>query len=320
MVVGAIGFLRWVPLRAIPWFLALSSLAFVCVGVGAEIAFGFFSPLSGGYRFAGTLGPNTQAVNCALLLLSGMWIATEPSRRYRWLGILLAVAGLVFLLATRSRTSVGSGIAAAFVLVLLRFRPGSKFLIVTLGINLAVLLLFLGANGWFEIPNHLLLLGREGEGGVGTLNSRLPLWILLFDYIAQRPLAGFGFNGFMSPEHAAQIGTMFLFGVSGAHSLYVELLLGVGLIGLALFAVGLFAALVRAFRESAGPNSNSETALFGAVITFEMLSGVLESTLIFPSWRFPSLLVIVALSVIATTRVAPIVSTPSLRWTHGVRA
>ena len=289
LVVTAAGVVSATPRRLVPAFVGLTAFAYVVAGLGAELALGTFGPWRGGYRFAGTLYPTSQGINCAMVVLFGLWLLSGATgRRRRLAGWFLAGIGLVFLALTRARTPFACVFGAAAILLVLRLRPGRRFVVAAAMLNVAILVVLLYANGLIDLPFDALMLGR-GSRDVTTLNSRLPLWMLLGDYLRQRPMLGYGYSGFMTAEHALQIGMILEFGIAGAHSLYLEIMLGIGAIGLSLF-VGLFlAAIGSSIRDS---RFSSADSFFVSVLTFELLVGVLDSSLVFPSWRLLALVVI----------------------------
>src|SRR5690606_23459802 len=113
MLVGAAGLARQFTLDALMRVVAICTALHLALGVGTELWLGTFAPLRTGYRFAGTLHPNQQGINCALLALSAVYLGRVGRTRA---GRLTASAALTlamgFLLLTRSRTSLAAaGIA-----------------------------------------------------------------------------------------------------------------------------------------------------------------------------------------------------------------
>src|SRR5690606_4411617 len=112
---------------------------------------GTFAPLRTGYRFAGTLHPNQQGINCALLALSAVYLGRVGRTRA---GRLTASAALTlamgFLLLTRSRTSLAAA-GIALLLFLALDAPPLRRVAMTAGVTAGVaLLLLLQANGLFS--------------------------------------------------------------------------------------------------------------------------------------------------------------------------
>jgi len=93
--------------------IALVCAAYLVAGIANELLNGTRDP-DAGYRFAGSLHPNGQALNCALLAFSSCWLgATEsiPS------GIAIGgmIAGMVGLGLTRSRLAFWASQTAALI-------------------------------------------------------------------------------------------------------------------------------------------------------------------------------------------------------------
>lgn len=296
--IGAAGVVREVPHRSLPWYVLLSGSAFLAVGIVMEIYLGTFRPLAAGYRLAGTLHPNAQGVNCALTALAGIWLFLRGPERWRRVALVLGLLSLLGLVLTRSRTSFAAFLGACTILATLALRPGRRLVFATALTNALLMVGFLYVAGLLEKPLSFLMLGRELEG-FATLSERVPLWEILSDYINQRPLLGYGYSGFMTPEHGAEVAVLLDFGVSSAHSVYLELLLGVGAVGLCLFVVFLTVAFLRTLAEQ-GPRARPAIApLLGSVVIFETLNGMLDSSLVFPSWRITTLILFLALCVSA---------------------
>ena len=120
-VVGAVGFARQLRPRDVAVMALVISGAYLLVGVAAEVALGTFHPGWPGYRFAGTVHPNTQGAHLAVLCLASFCLARAATRGRVWLWGLFAV-GLVFLLLTKSRTScAGPGMRLGGIVVAERF-------------------------------------------------------------------------------------------------------------------------------------------------------------------------------------------------------
>ena len=84
-----------------------------------------------------------------------------------------------------------------------------------------------------------------------TLTGRIELWSNLMPYIEEKWVLGYGFNGFWTDDNtSAQIlrGMMNDWQVPHAHNTYLDLLLNVGIIGLALFLMILLLSLFRALK------------------------------------------------------------------------
>src|SRR5579871_879763 len=96
-----------------------------------------------------------------------------------------------------------------------------------------------------NLDSALQVLGRNA-----TLTGRIPLWNAVLDSIREKPWLGYGYGSFWRlPGGEAQtvIARVHWF-APHAHNGFLDLCLDVGLVGLALFACGLFVAYWRAIR------------------------------------------------------------------------
>jgi len=83
----------------------------------------------------------------------------------------------------------------------------------------------------------------SSAGRDATLTGRTQVWASLLPVVMDSPLVGKGFGGFWTP------GTRDLFQISEAHSGYLEILLGLGFIGILLFSVFLLSSCRKAHQE-----------------------------------------------------------------------
>jgi O-antigen ligase len=138
-------------------------------------------------------------------------------------------------------------------------------------------------------------LGR-GSGDTMTLNGRIWLWIECRGYIGDRPLLGYGFNGFWSPERMSLISQRQGWVLGDAHSVYLDVALSLGLIGLIGFVIVLITGLIRArwaFRQS----QDVAYAFLYSYLVFFIFHGLLESNFVRPGYS--AFIFIVVLATIA---------------------
>jgi O-antigen ligase len=114
-----------------------------------------------------------------------------------------------------------------------------------------------------------------------TLNGRVPLWNIAFEELADagRWLTGFGFGSarvllFARVEWA---GT--------AHNAWIELLLGVGIIGCAVVAVAIVSIAARTV-AAAFERSLVETRLAAAIVVFLLVASITTSALVIPGFDY----------------------------------
>jgi O-antigen ligase len=264
MVVGILGLAKQLSWRMLPEITMVILFGFLLVGLAAELSLGTFRPWSGMHRFAGTAHPNTMGRYMAALGLAS-WCVFRQGGRLRPVGLIVFVLAIVFLLLTRSRTALASFVfASAFVIALGMPRWRSLSLLWGVlwvgsagGLSLALLGLDLREGG-----QQLLTLGREAPEveQVASLTGRWPLWERLWDYVRERPLVGYGYEAFWTPEHFAEVALTIVWAPADAHSSYIECLLDLGLIGLAMMVLGMALMFVQLSWQAA--RSGDTASLF----------------------------------------------------------
>jgi len=293
------------------------------LGVGTEVAIGTFRPWSGGYRFSGTLHPNTQGLylttmcTAAYALLrtrprrvgeasaggcsstslgvdgphsgpDGSRLPTTPSTGALVLWGVLAV-GLVFLVLTKSRTSTAGVILSLGTVALLRARVHPVALV---GCFVAGWWLLGGAlvcHLWQIDPlaelKQLLLMGRSDQAE--SLTGRIPIWTELSPFIANRFWLGYGYDSFWTPEHIDHVSTRVEWGVREAHSAYIETILSIGVIGLGL----LLCVVATGLAQSAWlcrRNAMPACGVAAGLLVYGLLNSFTESGMTMP--LFPTFL------------------------------
>lgn len=219
------------------------ALAVVAVSALFQLALPRLATMSdgawrGAFTHKNVLG---QAASFALLVGLIAWrhrLAPRP--------LLIGLQGLatVLLLASRSATSlvVTLLVGAGYVLIgggglprLARAAIVSFMLAATALLALWVVLF---------TEDVVALLGRDV-----TLTGRLPLWNHVLGVIAERPWLGWGFHAIWAvPGFADYVLWTLGWAAPNAHSGYLEVLLGLGALGLALTLALLGLALARAIR------------------------------------------------------------------------
>ena len=278
-ILGAIGVAKH--LNALDLLKLTVVIAFFLVGMGVctELALGTFKPFNGNYRFAGTVHPNTQGAYCAVLAIAGFFGAKGPTRgRFVYLAALALGIGL--LLLTKSRAScAGCLFALSAAWLLSSGRVARTFACV--GGPLAVCLILIASLlAGMEVTSELdraARLGRsELESSVAGLNGRVPLWTHLMSHVSERPLLGYGYNGFWTPQRIYEISSEHEWTIATAHSVVIDVLLSVGMIGGLLFGITFAMTLYQAGRRCLQTHAAGDTYVF-ALAMFAIVSGVFES-------------------------------------------
>lgn len=116
-----------------------------------------------------------------------------------------------------------------------------------------------------------------------TFAQRRTIWGLVWDRIADRPIAGHGFFAFWDvPELIADHE---LLQDGSAHNSALEVLLGTGLIGLAPFAVIAVVAALNAGRDLVR-DPGADTWLWAAVVAFALFENAAESFVLWFSYNW----------------------------------
>jgi O-antigen ligase len=237
MLVGALGIARhWPPERLCLMAVHLG-FAYIFIGICAELQVGTFLRGSD-YRFSGTLHPNSQAVNCMAALLGSVCLLLGGSK-FRRTCLMVAGLSLVMLVLTGSRTGFGSLLAAMCALFGLRASP-RQFVYFALGGGLLACMAIMGMllMSDVELGDSMLdvaRMGRELEAGeVSSLTGRIPIWKELSRHIAERPMFGHGYGSFWTGQRVYDLSAILNWEFNHAHSAYLESLLNIGFIGVAI--------------------------------------------------------------------------------------
>lgn len=276
-VIGAVGIARQFRLKDLVVLIVCVYSSYFLIGLACELGLGTFRPWAGDYRFAGTVHPNAQGANLGLLCVATFALSRMvDSRKQRWMLAWIAFVFL-FLLLTKSRTSLAACLVAALAVWCLDVSARTR-LIAGLGgiwvIAAAALLAFLLGYDVVEDVTGAAMLGRQEESM--ALTGRIPIWTELMTYVRERPLMGYGYQAFWTPIHIEDLSERLHWVFREAHSTYVEALLGVGLIGalllLSTVLMGLWQAAVR-HRQTGDPTY----AFLIGFLTFLMTTGAMES-------------------------------------------
>jgi len=278
---GALGMGRQLTLREllhIAWIVPAVGLA---IGLAAELKLGTFRPFSGDYRFSGTLHPNSQGMSLAMMCLALFCLCRDSQWKKQGYVVLFGI-GLVFLVLTKSRTSFAGLLLAVTLLLTLRTASGWKWGVALSGLwvttTAAVLVMLFNIDVRDQLT-QMALLGRKEQAE--SLTGRLPLWTRLSEDFVQRPIAGYGYDSFWTPERIDAVSTDLQWGLKEAHNAYLETVLNLGLMGGILLLLIVFPAL----RDARKQYLNRGHPLFGflfGMLAFGLLNGLTESGMVMP--------------------------------------
>lgn len=253
----------------------LTLAAFIGIGLVLDLAAGGRIWSGGDYRFGGTLHPNAQANYCGLMCLAA---AVHPvGFGKRWVLRLLFLAGIGLIVVTQSRTGLMAMVVATIVTWTIRIRPGMRWAGV-FGIIAAAMFLMVAYNaasdGLRKSVVDAALLGRKEQSS--SLTGRLPLWEELMKDAAQRPIVGYGYEGFWTEDRIAGILKSQNWTLQNAHNSYFEIVLQLGFVGL-FFAMWFLLSGAGALLAANAITRNPGYAFaFGAVV-FGLANSTMES-------------------------------------------
>lgn len=278
IVLGGFGITDWLSRRQFLWLVVMWTSAYLAIALGVEIVQGTFQPLTAGYRFAGTIHPNAQAVNCAILFLAVLHLLRDAGRRRVGLLLLLLLA-LAFLYLTRSRTALASVIS---VLIVQWGIIQSRSVKVALASAVAVLVIsftLLSSVVW-PVAQRGIAMGRsDASETTGTLTGRRQLWDQCLEFAAERPLLGYGYGGFWNPERSTEVINKQGWPISHAHNAYLDILLEMGPVALILYILMLIAGITLAISYLRASREASYS-FFSMILLFCAMNGLLESVAI----------------------------------------
>ncbi len=252
---GALGIARQLSDRDLAVAALAITTVYLAVGIAAELALGTFRPWASDYRFSGTVHPNFQGLHLMILCLAAFLLAqSNPSEGRRKWFIILFVIGFVFLLLTKSRTSLGGFMLAISVLWFLKTTSFYRTLSaagILFCICATLLICSLSGVNEKDAFSRVLTLGRQDNSE--ELTGRLPIWNELMQYADRRPMTGYGYESFWTAENIEDLSEPLGWRFRQAHCGYIDAVLSAGLIGgaclLMVVIIGIYKAAGR-FRET----------------------------------------------------------------------
>jgi O-antigen ligase len=291
---GALGIARRVSALQLCRLVVVVGLSLTMFSFALELAVGV-RPWASGFRFGGTLHPNITACYAAFVCLAAYCLAGQSRQKVVWWAIMALCVVLVLL--TRSRTALGALVVAFAVLWLASCKPLTRWWAISTLTAWGAALIFLLAAGDVAVRNRVFdtfLLGRRSEAS--SLTGRVPLWQELATYAEKRPWQGYGYECFWSPEHIEELFRSQKWAISSAHSAYMELTLGIGLVGVVLATATVVWGTWLAYRRFQKTENLGYGFVFAALV-YGLANAVLES--VFVETRFPSVVALCGMLMVA---------------------
>ncbi len=297
--VAAYGVARQFAITELATLYTVICLAFIFVGVAAELVLGNFRPYESTYRFVGTCHPNSLAVYGSFCCLTTIAFFNRNPILNRWLLLLFAI-GFTTLLMTKSRTTLAGFAVASFVTYVLTFKPNNRVIAFSTAMLLLILMGFVIALSRGNLRNAVaekLAMGRTKD--VSTLTGRLPLWELLLESVEKRPVVGHGYLAFWDKDRIEFLSDQLQWEIPHGHNMYIDVMLDGGLVGLFAFAACLMTALaLSAFRSLWFTDQCS--ILVCGFVTFAMVHGLAESL-----FKLPTFLLFMLVSLVLRMAMEP---------------
>lgn len=285
LVVFALSVLVVIALAKVFSSLELAELGFyLCGGIGVVAILcdifitRSFAPFDPEYRFLGVMSSNSQGQNLSVCIFCGLMLMVKFPRHTRWLAPSIALAFLMLYL-TRSRTATFTCLLLSLFFIrrklIARFRPQTLLIAALLGVGVVGPVL-VASGRTSDLIASTIMLGRDDSQNTASLSNRAPLWDELSNFVARRPILGYGYNSFWTPEMVAEISAHQGWGVPNGHNTFLDQELSLGLVGLLLFATVFIGSLIRAWRRYLR-HPIPENLLPAVMLTWIVLTSLLES-------------------------------------------
>lgn len=254
-----------------------------------------FAPLDANYRFMGVMTANYQAMNLLVCVLCGLTLCL---RRPDWRARLLPLVGVVAVLQFLTRARIGAFLCillGGFMLVRLartQLNPVGRAmaLLAMLTVALPGLIYFVGGKG-SDAATAVFMMGRKDTENTSSLSNRAPLWAEVLDNVKERPLLGYGYEAFWSPQRVEKFSADQGWIVPHAHNTFLDQTLSLGVVGALLYAGMMLGALAESWRRYR--RRGTETDLLPAMLlTWIVMISMSESAPLDP--YLPSMLAYIA--------------------------
>ncbi|NUM52746.1 MAG: O-antigen ligase family protein [Candidatus Hydrogenedentes bacterium] len=283
---GALGVACRMNPREMLFLVLFSSTCYLFAGIASEIALGSFTPTADRYRFAGTIHPNNQGVNCSFIVLAAI-AALQTEKRWRGLYAALAAFAFFFLVMTKSRTSLLSFLVTLALYLVLVYAGSPRFMFAcSAAITGALTAVLLAGGSLLPALQKGILLGRSDQDldGAMALTGRLPLWEQLIEYAAARPLQGYGYGSFFTVAHIREITARQGWPIAECHNVFLEVLMGLGIVGVSTYALIQIIGMARSVKYFRATR-DARFAFLGGLLLLGIVGGMTESTLLVPTMQ-----------------------------------
>lgn len=299
---AAFGLARHFSIKELATIFSCICIAYIFIGLAAEIVLGNFAPHKKHYRFVGTCHPNSLAVYGSFCCLVAISFYGQKPELKKWL-VLIFVIGLTTLIMTKSRTTLAGLFFASLVTLILTFKPNNRVLAFSTALMVFVFIGFVltvSRSNVRAAAAEKLAMGRTKN--VSTLTGRLPLWELLMESVEEKPMTGFGYLAYWDKEKIEFLSDQLKWEIPHGHNMYIDVLLDGGGIGLLLFAMSFLAALAMAGSRSIIFTDRSSILIAGFLV-FAIVHGFAESL-----FKLPTFLLFMLVALVIRMAIEPFAS------------
>lgn len=299
MAFGAFAMAKKLTLRQLAQLTFCYCWITLAVSIGTELYLNTLRVTDPTWRFSGVIHPVAQGWNCGLLIISSLYLSRPPGKINFWYFISV-LSGLIFLILTKSRMPMLSALVGASLIFILTSRHSARirmfifscFIVFFLGFTYLFALIFPSVQD--EVSGsiaYMISYGRSQDDFLKTtsLSGRIPVWKVCFDYIAQKPLLGYGYNIYNDRNFMRKISDNAQWAATTTHSGYISTALGQGFIGLFF----LIATLILFLKKGVSiANKDPYYAFAPAVLAWLIINITLETAVITDP-IFPTFLVMI---------------------------
>lgn len=268
---GACAFLRRYDAKDLILFILVTAGVTIASGLLYEIYHAIFAPFVDGYRFGGPMHPNNMGAYCSVFLIA--LFAIKDRLQLSWQKLLaLALPVLLLLMLTKSRTTFFALLAALSIRRLVDLSLPRKILFMSLAAWFFCLFLLFSSGDAVTPLTKAIKMGRI-DSNISTLTGRTLLWKeCLTEYASKRPFMGYGQGGFWTARHLYDVSRSQNWTINNAHSTYIDHVLELGIVGLALYLTIMVMATQRCLACYKAQYSSEHSFFFTFLIFFSLVA------------------------------------------------
>jgi len=223
---------------------------------------------------------NSLGAAIALVFMFTLYFTLSGKRAVRLVALAAALACIFLLVKSESKTAMGLAALAPLCGVLLymlaRWLQVSPLVAILFGVCMtAATYLLVSRLFGFDTSDVLLSLFNDV-----TFTGRTRIWAFVWDYIKERPILGYGYQGFWgipdSPKFGAEL--PFIASMAHGHNGFLDTILTEGVIGFALYLI-VIGKVVRRCGMIAGRGA-SLSWFYLSVLVLLVCSNLMESELL----------------------------------------